>query len=95
MLAGTSGAGEKSDTEAADGSQVTAGSWLAETFRALRAPNGADIDRGPALKGSLRPYQKAGVGDELACCVGCSSQTRSSGTDRRGRNRLPIPRRRQ
>ena len=45
----------------ADWSQVTAGPWLAETLKALRAPDGADADPGPALKGTLRPYQKAGV----------------------------------
>ena len=28
---------------------------------ALRAPDGADVDPGPALQGTLRPYQKAGV----------------------------------
>ncbi|SDR51031.1 Superfamily II DNA or RNA helicase, SNF2 family [Rhizobiales bacterium GAS113] len=61
MLAGTSVAGEKPDSEGVEWSQVTAGSWLADTLKALRAPDGADIDPGPALKGSLRPYQKAGV----------------------------------
>ena len=43
------------------GRSVTAGPWLAETLKALRAPDGADADPGPALKGTLRPYQKAGV----------------------------------
>jgi superfamily II DNA or RNA helicase len=41
--------------------QVTAGPWLAETLRALRAPAGAGADPGPALRGTLRPYQQSGV----------------------------------
>jgi SNF2-related domain/SNF2 Helicase protein/Helicase conserved C-terminal domain len=44
-----------------DWSQVVAGDWLAETLRALRAPGSGDDDPGPALRGTLRPYQKAGV----------------------------------
>lgn len=54
----TEGAG---DVAVADWAQVTAGPWLAETLRALRAPDGVGIDPGPALKTTLRPYQKAGV----------------------------------
>ena len=34
---------------------------MTETLRALRNPDGAGVDPGPALKGRLRPYQKAGV----------------------------------
>jgi superfamily II DNA or RNA helicase len=41
--------------------QVTAGPWLAETLRALRAPDGVGADPGPALRGTLRPYQQVGV----------------------------------
>ncbi len=41
--------------------RMNAGPWLAETLRALRAPTGDGADPGPALKGTLRPYQKAGV----------------------------------
>ncbi|MBT8419978.1 MAG: ATP-dependent helicase, partial [Gammaproteobacteria bacterium] len=70
MLAGatlTDASGDR--TSDADWSQVTAGPWLAETLKALRNPdgnlsdmgNGAGIDPGSALKGELRPYQKAGV----------------------------------
>ena len=44
-----------------DWSEVTAGPWLAETLKSLRAPEGGHVDPGPALKGSLRCYQKAGV----------------------------------
>ncbi len=47
--------------DAADWSQVTAGPWLAETLKALRSPDEAAADPGAALKGTLRPYQKAGV----------------------------------
>ncbi len=45
----------------ADWSSVNAGPWLADTLKALRAPDDAEIDPGPALRGELRPYQKAGV----------------------------------
>jgi superfamily II DNA or RNA helicase len=61
MLAGTSlvaGAAEAADPE---WSRVTAGPWLAETLRTLGTPDGASIDPGPALHGTLRPYQQAGV----------------------------------
>jgi superfamily II DNA or RNA helicase len=44
-----------------DWTQVTTGPWLAETLRALRAPDGAGVDPGPALRGTLRPYQRAGL----------------------------------
>jgi hypothetical protein len=61
MLAGASvavGAAEPADP---DWSRVTAGPWLAETLRELRAPDGADIHPGAALHVTLRPYQQAGV----------------------------------
>ena len=61
LLAGTAVADDAADPAVADWASVTAGPWLAETLRALRAPDGAGIDPGPALKGTLRPYQKAGV----------------------------------
>ena len=61
LLAGAAVTGTDQDAGGADWSQVTAGPWLAETLKALRAPDGADADPGPALKGTLRPYQKAGV----------------------------------
>ncbi len=61
LLAGVAVAGDDGDPAAADWSRVTAGPWLAETLRALRAPDGMAVDPGPSLKGSLRPYQKAGV----------------------------------
>ncbi len=61
MLAGADIADGADDPAAADWSQVSAGSWLADTLRQLRAPDGRDADPGPALNGTLRPYQKAGV----------------------------------
>ncbi len=61
LLAGAAFAGDAPDPAAADWARVTAGPWLAETLRALRAPKGMGVDPGPALKGTLRPYQKAGV----------------------------------
>ena len=41
--------------------RVTAGPWLAETLKGLRAPDGDGVDPGPALQGTLRPYQQAGA----------------------------------
>src|SRR5439155_1425943 len=61
LLAGAAVTGTGGDAGTADWSRVTAGPWLAETLRALRAPDGADADPGPALRGTLRPYQRAGV----------------------------------
>ena len=60
LLAGSALGKDAPDAIAADWSQVTAGPWLAETLRALRAPEAGAIDPGPALHGSLRPYQQAG-----------------------------------
>ncbi|HME27903.1 MAG TPA: SNF2 helicase-associated domain-containing protein, partial [Acetobacteraceae bacterium] len=55
--------GDRSAEQAAspDWAQVTAGPWLAETLRALRTPDGAGVDPGAALRGTLRPYQRAGL----------------------------------
>ncbi len=61
MLAGAAITEDGRDRDIADWSQVTAGPFLAEMLKALRGLNGADMDPGPALKGTLRPYQKAGV----------------------------------
>ena len=61
LLAGATVTDTADDTAAEDWAQVTAGPWLAETLATLRAPGGVDLDPGPALKGTLRPYQKAGV----------------------------------
>jgi hypothetical protein len=63
MLAGARVSGE--DEEAAadpDWSRVVAGSWLARTLEGLRRPEGlAHVEPGDALRGTLRPYQQAGV----------------------------------
>ncbi len=61
MLADPAAASGEADAATAAWSQVAAGPWLAETLKALRAPDGAGVDPGPALRGTLRPYQKAGV----------------------------------
>jgi hypothetical protein len=61
MLAGAAVTEADAEDEAAEWSRVTAGPWLMETLKSLRAPDGADVDPGPALHGTLRPYQKAGV----------------------------------
>src|SRR5260370_455948 len=45
-----------------DWATVSAGTWLAETLKGLRNPDGlAHIEPGPALQATLRPYQHAGV----------------------------------
>ncbi|HEV2689002.1 MAG TPA: DEAD/DEAH box helicase [Bryobacteraceae bacterium] len=45
-----------------DWTQVVAGPWLAEALKGLRNPQSlAQVDPGDALKGTLRPYQQAGV----------------------------------
>jgi non-specific serine/threonine protein kinase len=61
LLAGAAVTGDDGHAAVADWSRFTAGTWLAETLKALRDPDGAGVDPGPALKGRLRPYQKAGV----------------------------------
>src|SRR5882762_5255123 len=57
------GAGVTRDDPAATDTgwaRVTAGPWLEQTLKELRAPDGDGVDPGPALLGTLRPYQKAG-----------------------------------
>ena len=50
------------DSADAQWSQVAAGPWLAQTLQALRGEGGlAHAGPGAALKGTLRPYQQAGV----------------------------------
>src|SRR5215831_6057964 len=61
MLAG---AGVTRDDPAATDTgwaRVTAGPWLEQTLKELRAPDGDGVDPGAALRGTLRPYQKAGT----------------------------------
>lgn len=63
MLSGTDVAADGNSAPAdAEWANVVAGPWLAETLKGLRSPDGlARIDPGPALNGTLRPYQQAGV----------------------------------
>jgi non-specific serine/threonine protein kinase len=61
LLSGAAVAGTGTGAATAEWARVTAGPWLAETLKALRSPDGAGVDPGPAFKGTLRPYQKAGV----------------------------------
>lgn len=63
MLAGTDVAGDgNSSASVAEWGKVAAGPWLAETLKELRSQEGlARVDPGPALKGTLRPYQQVGV----------------------------------
>jgi superfamily II DNA or RNA helicase len=61
MLAGAVVTADAAEAASPDWAQVTAGPWLAETLRAMRAPDGGGVDPGPALHGTLRPYQQAGV----------------------------------
>ncbi len=61
MLAGAAVANDDKAMPDADWSQVTAGPWLAQTLQELRAPDGKAADPGPALHGTLRPYQLAGT----------------------------------
>jgi non-specific serine/threonine protein kinase len=61
MLAGAEVGSNTADAADADWSRVTAGAWLAETLQALRAPDHKGADPGPALRGTLRPYQQTGT----------------------------------
>ena len=63
MLVGTDVAADGNSTASvAEWGKVAAGPWLAETLQGLRTPEGlARVDPGPALKGTLRPYQQVGV----------------------------------
>jgi len=55
-------AGQLPDAAQAAWAEVVAGPWLAEALKGLRSPEGlAQIDPGPALLGTLRPYQQVGV----------------------------------
>ncbi|HSV78230.1 MAG TPA: DEAD/DEAH box helicase [Ramlibacter sp.] len=63
LMAGASlGDDDTFDRADADWSQLVAGPWLAETLQGLRQPEGlAQVQPGPELKASLRPYQQVGV----------------------------------
>lgn len=61
LLTGADVTGDDGQAGGAEWSQTLAGTWLAETLETLRDPSSGAVDPGPALKGSLRPYQEAGV----------------------------------
>jgi len=63
MLAGTDVAADGNSTASvAEWGKVAAGPWLAETLKGLRTQEGLSrVDPGPALTGTLRPYQQVGV----------------------------------
>jgi len=61
MLAGASVMGDDPAATDQDWSRVTAGPWLEQTLKELRSGDGDGADPGPALKGTLRPYQQAGT----------------------------------
>jgi superfamily II DNA or RNA helicase len=61
MLAGVSVAGDDPEAVDADWSRVTAGPWLEQTLRQLRSAEANGVDPGPALRGTLRPYQRVGT----------------------------------
>ena len=63
LLAGADVAADDEDLAAGtDWAQVVAGPWLADTLKQLRSPEGlSQVHPGEALKGTLRPYQRAGV----------------------------------
>ena len=62
LLAGAS-VGDGADETARGGwGEIAAGPWFAETLKAMRQPEGRTCaDPGEALRGTLRPYQRAGV----------------------------------
>jgi len=61
LLSGASVTEGDDAVDTAQWGQITAGPWLAETLRALRHPDSGGADPGPALHGTLRPYQRAGA----------------------------------
>ena len=61
MLAGAAVTREDPAATDTGWARVTAGPWLVQTLKELRAPIANGIDPGLALRGTLRPYQKAGT----------------------------------
>jgi non-specific serine/threonine protein kinase len=62
LVAGAGISGDAAAASDVDWSQTVAGPWLAQTLADLRRPDGsAHVDPGPSLRGTLRPYQHAGV----------------------------------
>jgi superfamily II DNA or RNA helicase len=61
LLSGASVTEGEDAADTAAWAQISAGPWLAQTLRALRNPESGGADPGPALHGTLRPYQRAGA----------------------------------
>jgi hypothetical protein len=62
LVAGANVSADAADPVDVGWSQVIAGPWLADTLKGLRGPEGlAQIEPGPELKATLRPYQQAGL----------------------------------
>ncbi len=61
MLAGAGVTRDDPAATDAGWARITAGPWLEQTLKELRAPDGDGADPGPALRGTLRPYQKTGT----------------------------------
>lgn len=62
FLAGASLAGDDAAAEEGAWGAAVAGPWLAETLASLRRPDGRlAVEPGPMLRGTLRPYQRAGL----------------------------------
>src|SRR6266849_2508308 len=61
MLAGAAVTRDDPAATDTDWARVNAGPWLEQTLKELRAPDGDGVDPGSALRGTLRPYQKAGT----------------------------------
>jgi SNF2 family DNA or RNA helicase len=61
LLSGVSVSENIATDSGADWSVINSGEWLSKTLTSLRTTDGLVADPGPALKGELRPYQKAGV----------------------------------
>ena len=61
MLAGAGITREDPAATDAGWARVTAGPWLEQTLKELRAPDRDGVDPSPALRGTLRAYQKAGT----------------------------------
>lgn len=61
LLSGVSVSDDIATGSGADWAVINSGEWLSKTLTALRTTDDLVVDPGPALKGKLRPYQKAGV----------------------------------
>ncbi len=63
LLAGAQGSEDDAgQTADAEWGRTVAGPWLAETLARMRGADGSRaVDPGPALEGTLRPYQRAGL----------------------------------